>query len=301
MFSCSPHVLVGFVWALQFPPTLQKPAYGLIVYPKTPLGMNECVYVCMHVALWLAAIPGHPGRFTGSHPVFLGSIQYIDVISRYNQQGVFNKSSQCLTHSDQHHITMFLPPRSYCYAANDPLHGESREGTDEWTLVGNGIPTKRSKMSTDCRCLKVGKLRKFLSVSQGISQAAGYIYKKLVNDGILRQAFSIAPVSLDLIPTWFLYSFFDWWLEYTCICTVIIICVCVGVQVGHHGSQSGCRRSSTFGCPPPQYLQHTAVLRFLTTRGPHEVCLSTFLGTFKQSGGGLKVHRHHDPIVIICK
>ncbi len=29
---------------------------------------------------------------------------------------------------------------------------------------------------------------------QGISQAAGYIYKKLINDGILNQAFSIAPV-----------------------------------------------------------------------------------------------------------
>lgn len=29
---------------------------------------------------------------------------------------------------------------------------------------------------------------------QGICQAAGYIYKKLVNDGILNQAFSIAPV-----------------------------------------------------------------------------------------------------------
>lgn len=29
---------------------------------------------------------------------------------------------------------------------------------------------------------------------QGMYQAAGYIYKKLVNDGILNQAFSIAPV-----------------------------------------------------------------------------------------------------------
>lgn len=29
---------------------------------------------------------------------------------------------------------------------------------------------------------------------QGMCQAAGYIYRKLVNDGILNQAFSIAPV-----------------------------------------------------------------------------------------------------------
>lgn len=35
-----------------------------------------------------------------------------------------------------------------------------------------------------CSCLSL----------QGICQAASYIYKKLVNDGILNQAFSIAPV-----------------------------------------------------------------------------------------------------------
>lgn len=29
---------------------------------------------------------------------------------------------------------------------------------------------------------------------QGISQAARYIYRRLINDGILSQAFSIAPV-----------------------------------------------------------------------------------------------------------
>lgn len=37
----------------------------------------------------------------------------------------------------------------------------------------------------------------FLS-QQGISQAAGYIYKKLVNDGILNQALSIVPVGVQL-------------------------------------------------------------------------------------------------------
>lgn len=31
-------------------------------------------------------------------------------------------------------------------------------------------------------------------ILQGICQAASYIYKKLVNDGILNQAFNIAPV-----------------------------------------------------------------------------------------------------------
>ena len=36
----------------------------------------------------------------------------------------------------------------------------------------------------------------FLTSMQGISQAARYIYKKLVNDGILNQAFSIAPVTI---------------------------------------------------------------------------------------------------------
>lgn len=35
---------------------------------------------------------------------------------------------------------------------------------------------------------------KFSLPLQGISQAAGFIYKKLVNDGILNQAFSIVPV-----------------------------------------------------------------------------------------------------------
>ena len=30
---------------------------------------------------------------------------------------------------------------------------------------------------------------------QGMSQAARYIYRKLVNDGILNQAFAIAPVT----------------------------------------------------------------------------------------------------------
>lgn len=34
-------------------------------------------------------------------------------------------------------------------------------------------------------------------VLQGMCQAAGYIYKKLMNDGILSQAFSIAPVSTE--------------------------------------------------------------------------------------------------------
>lgn len=33
---------------------------------------------------------------------------------------------------------------------------------------------------------------------QGISQAAGYIYKKLVNDGILNQALSIVPVGVKM-------------------------------------------------------------------------------------------------------
>lgn len=33
---------------------------------------------------------------------------------------------------------------------------------------------------------------------QGISQAAGYIYKKLVNDGILNQALSIVPVGVKI-------------------------------------------------------------------------------------------------------
>lgn len=33
---------------------------------------------------------------------------------------------------------------------------------------------------------------------QGISQAARYVYRRLVNDGILSQAFSIAPVRFQL-------------------------------------------------------------------------------------------------------
>lgn len=39
------------------------------------------------------------------------------------------------------------------------------------------------------------RLTRLLVCFQGICQAASYIYKKLVNDGILNQAFSIVPVS----------------------------------------------------------------------------------------------------------
>lgn len=54
-----------------------------------------------------------------------------------------------------------------------------------------------------CRCLhhSRGRLLIFQEINacmclllQGICQAANYIYKKLVNDGILNQAFNIAPV-----------------------------------------------------------------------------------------------------------
>ena len=34
---------------------------------------------------------------------------------------------------------------------------------------------------------------------QGIYQAASYIYKKLVTDGILNQAFSVAPVRSEAV------------------------------------------------------------------------------------------------------
>lgn len=54
-----------------------------------------------------------------------------------------------------------------------------------------------------CRCLHHSQVRLFIFqeinvclclLLQGICQAANYIYKKLVNDGILNQAFNIAPV-----------------------------------------------------------------------------------------------------------
>ncbi|MCI4384115.1 hypothetical protein PGIGA_G00034880 [Pangasianodon gigas] len=48
-------------------------------------------------------------------------------------------------------------------------------------------------LSAECENLTVEGVSGASYAHKGISQAAGYIYKKLVNDGILRQAFSIAP------------------------------------------------------------------------------------------------------------
>ncbi|XP_053367520.1 diacylglycerol lipase-beta [Clarias gariepinus] len=48
-------------------------------------------------------------------------------------------------------------------------------------------------LSAECENLTVDGVSGACYAHKGISQAAGYIYKKLVNDGILRQAFNIAP------------------------------------------------------------------------------------------------------------
>ncbi|XP_060795610.1 diacylglycerol lipase-beta [Neoarius graeffei] len=48
-------------------------------------------------------------------------------------------------------------------------------------------------LSAECENLTVEGVSGAAYAHKGISQAAEYIYKKLVNDGILRQAFSIAP------------------------------------------------------------------------------------------------------------
>ncbi|KAM3859342.1 diacylglycerol lipase-beta [Diretmus argenteus] len=48
-------------------------------------------------------------------------------------------------------------------------------------------------LSAECENLPVEGLTGTCYAHKGMSQAAGYIYKKLVNDGILNQAFSIAP------------------------------------------------------------------------------------------------------------
>ncbi|KAM9716638.1 diacylglycerol lipase-beta [Menidia menidia] len=48
-------------------------------------------------------------------------------------------------------------------------------------------------LSAECENLSVEGVCGACYAHKGMSQAAGYIYKKLVNDGILNQAFSIAP------------------------------------------------------------------------------------------------------------
>ncbi|KAJ8246358.1 hypothetical protein GJAV_G00266850 [Gymnothorax javanicus] len=48
-------------------------------------------------------------------------------------------------------------------------------------------------LSADCESLPVEGVSGTCYAHKGITQAANYIYKKLINDGILNQAFSIAP------------------------------------------------------------------------------------------------------------
>ncbi|KAM3591880.1 uncharacterized protein V6R79_008957 [Siganus canaliculatus] len=48
-------------------------------------------------------------------------------------------------------------------------------------------------LSAECENLPIEGVTGACYAHKGISQAAGYIYKKLINDGILNQAFSIAP------------------------------------------------------------------------------------------------------------
>ncbi|KAM6951225.1 diacylglycerol lipase-beta [Aplochiton taeniatus] len=48
-------------------------------------------------------------------------------------------------------------------------------------------------LSTECEDLPIEGVSGTCYAHKGMSQAAGYIYKKLVNDGILNQAFTIAP------------------------------------------------------------------------------------------------------------
>ncbi|MEQ2173605.1 hypothetical protein GOODEAATRI_033720, partial [Goodea atripinnis] len=48
-------------------------------------------------------------------------------------------------------------------------------------------------LSAECENLPVEGVSGACYAHKGMCQAAGYIYKKLVNDGILSQAFSIAP------------------------------------------------------------------------------------------------------------
>ncbi|XP_038591363.1 diacylglycerol lipase-beta [Micropterus salmoides] len=48
-------------------------------------------------------------------------------------------------------------------------------------------------LSAECENLAIEGVSGACYAHKGMSQAAGYIYKKLVNDGILNQAFSIAP------------------------------------------------------------------------------------------------------------
>lgn len=134
---------------------------------------------------------------------------------------------------------------------------------------------------------------------QGMCQAAGYIYKKLVNDGILNQAFSIAPVrrtfqfgnyisAPECIITFpsanRIWREWDFILRensidfYTALHIHSMYCnptsvsfLLVGVQAGHHRSQSGCWHSVSAGYPLAQFLPHPAVLLILSTRGPAEV------------------------------
>uniref|UniRef100_A0A8C1Q850 Diacylglycerol lipase, beta n=1 Tax=Cyprinus carpio TaxID=7962 RepID=A0A8C1Q850_CYPCA len=56
-------------------------------------------------------------------------------------------------------------------------------------------------LSAECENLSVEGVSGTCYAHKGISQAAHYIYKRLVNDGILSQAFNIAPVRAVLLQT----------------------------------------------------------------------------------------------------
>lgn len=51
------HFCVGFLWILQFPPSLQKHAIMCIGYLKLPIDVKECVIVCAHGAQQWTGIP----------------------------------------------------------------------------------------------------------------------------------------------------------------------------------------------------------------------------------------------------
>jgi hypothetical protein len=105
---------------------------------------------------------------------------------------------------------------------------------------------------------------------QGISQAARYVYRRLINDGILSQAFSVAPVRFTFNPP--LHppppppsaSCHSQPLPHSVSCPL-------GIPAGHRGTQPGGRSGSTAGHHAQEVLPAGAGLRLLPAPGAAEV------------------------------
>lgn len=110
---------------------------------------------------------------------------------------------------------------------------------------------------------------------QGIAQAARYVYRRLVNDGILSQAFSIAPVrSLILFSVPVTFCLFFWASTPSALCPL-------GVS-----ARSGGTQPRSWSCSPVSHhaskgLPTSPRLCLLPAQGAPEVRLHSSAGQVK--------------------